>query len=200
MLVVPQATLAASDAPFVTIVDRLLGPGNGRWISLFVVISGLGCLNGWTLLASELTRTLASRGLLPAVLGDGNRFGAPWASLLMTGALATVVGLMNYSASLVGAFTKLSLIVSAANLPLYVCCSFAIFALLRSRSGGVVAGIVDRGARRHRIRGVRLLRRRLGGFHLGPRALAPGRPDLFLDALAASSSGKPRVRRKIIAT
>ena len=141
MLVVPQATLAASDAPFVTIVDHLLGPGNGRWISLFVVISGLGCLNGWTLLASELTRTLASRGLLPAVLGDGNRFGAPWASLLMTGALATVVGLMNYSASLVGAFTKLSLIVSAANLPLYVCCSFAIFALLRRDPAGLSPGL-----------------------------------------------------------
>ena len=137
MLVVPQATLAASDAPFVTIVDHLLGPGNGRWISLFVVISGLGCLNGWTLLASELTRTLASHRLLPAVLGDGNRFGAPWASLLMTGALATVVGLMNYSASLVGAFTKLSLIVSAANLPLYVCCSFALFAMLRRSPAGL---------------------------------------------------------------
>ena len=68
MLVVPQATLAASDAPFVTILDHLLGAGNGRWLSLFVVISGLGCLNGWTLLAGELTRTLASHRLLPAIL------------------------------------------------------------------------------------------------------------------------------------
>jgi APA family basic amino acid/polyamine antiporter len=137
MLVVPQATLASSDAPFVTIVDHLLGPGNGRWISLFVVISGLGCLNGWTMLASELTRTLAAHRLLPAVLGEDNRFGAPWASLLLTGVLATVVGVMNYSASLVGAFTKLSLIVSAANLPLYVCCSFALFAMLRRSPAGL---------------------------------------------------------------
>jgi APA family basic amino acid/polyamine antiporter len=137
LLVVPQATLASADAPFVTITDHLLGPGNGRWISLFVVISGLGCLNGWTLLASELTRTLASHRLLPAVLGDGNRFGAPWASLLLTGVLATAVGVMNYSASLVGAFTKLSLIVSAANLPLYVCCSLALFVLLRRDAKGL---------------------------------------------------------------
>jgi len=137
MLVVPQATLASSNAPFVTIVDHLLGPGNGRWISLFVVISGLGCLNGWTLLASELTRTLAEHRLLPEILGQDNRFGAPWASLIMTGALATTVGVMNYSASLVGAFTKLSLIVSAANLPLYVCCSFALFAMLRRSPAGL---------------------------------------------------------------
>jgi APA family basic amino acid/polyamine antiporter len=89
MLVVPQATLAAADAPFVTIADHLLGAGNGRWLSLFVVISGLGCLNGWTLLSGELTRTLASHRLLPAILGENNRFGAPWASLLLTGVLAT---------------------------------------------------------------------------------------------------------------
>jgi APA family basic amino acid/polyamine antiporter len=137
MLVVPQATLAASDAPFVTITDHLLGAGNGRWISLFIVISGLGCLNGWTLLSGELTRTLASHRLLPRILGESNRFNAPWASLLLTGALATFVGVMNYSASLVGAFTKLSLIVSAANLPLYVCCSLALFYTLSRDAKGL---------------------------------------------------------------
>jgi len=190
MLVVPQATLAASDAPFVTIVDHLLGPGNGRWISLFVVISGLGCLNGWTLLASELTRTLASRGLLPAVLGDGNRFGAPWASLLMTGALATVVGLMNYSASLVGAFTKLSLIVSAANLPLYVCCSFAIFALLRRDPAGLSPGLWIAG---------------LGGIAFAAFAFFGVGWEAFIWALVLSLLGVPiyfwmRWRRPVQAT
>jgi APA family basic amino acid/polyamine antiporter len=146
MLVVPQATLAASDAPFVTIADRLLGPGNGRWISLFVVISGLGCLNGWTLLAGELTRTLSSYRLLPPILGESNRFGVPWASLLLAGVLATLLGVMNYSATLVGAFTKLSLIVSAANLPLYVCCSFALFTLLKRSPAGISPALWFAGA------------------------------------------------------
>jgi APA family basic amino acid/polyamine antiporter len=137
ILVVPQATLATSDAPFVTILDHLISPGNGRWLSLFIVISGLGCLNGWTLLSAELTRTLAMHRLLPEVLGESNRYGVPWASLLLAGALATAVGLMNYTSSLVGAFTKLSLIVSAANLPLYVCCSLALFYLLRKSPAGL---------------------------------------------------------------
>lgn len=137
IFVVPQATLAASDAPFVTILDHLIGPGNGRWLSLFIVISGLGCLNGWTLLSGELTRTLAVRGLLPPLLGESNRYGVPWASLLLAGVLATFIGIMNFSATLVGAFTKLSLIVSAANLPLYVCCSFALFYLLRRDPAGL---------------------------------------------------------------
>jgi APA family basic amino acid/polyamine antiporter len=141
LLVVPQETLEVSDAPFVTIADRLLGAGNGRWISLFVVISGLGCLNGWTLLAGELTRTLASHRLLPAVLGESNRFGAPWASLLLAGSLATVVGILNTSPSLVSAFNTLTLIVSAANLPLYICCSIALFYLLVRSPAGLGRGL-----------------------------------------------------------
>ena len=131
MLLVPQATLAASDAPFVTILDSLLGAGNGRWLALFVVISGLGCLNGWTLLVGELGRTLATNKLLPEILGRSNRFGAPWVGLLVTGAVATFVGLMNYSDSLVAGFTLLSVIVTAANLPMYLCCALAVYVLWR---------------------------------------------------------------------
>ena len=176
LLVVPQATLAASDAPFVTIADHLLGAGNGRWLSLFVVISGLGCLNGWTLLSGELTRTLASHKLLPAVLGESNRYGAPWASLILTGVLATALGLMNYSATLVGAFTKLSLIVSAANLPLYVCCSFALFALLKKDSAGLRPGLWFAGA---------------GGIAFAAFAFKGVGWEPFLWALALAFAGVP---------
>ena len=137
MLLVPQETLAKSDAPFVTIIDSLLGEGYGRWLALFVVISGLGCLNGWTLLVGELTRTLAMNRLLPDVFSRSNRFGAPWAALLLTGALATFVGLMNYSDSLVAGFTFLSVVVTAANLPLYLCCALAIFLLWRRLPGAL---------------------------------------------------------------
>lgn len=176
LLVVPQATLAASDAPFVTIADHLLGQGNGRWLSLFVVISGLGCLNGWTLLSGELTRTLASHKLLPAILGESNRYGAPWASLILTGVLATALGLMNYSATLVGAFTKLSLIVSAANLPLYVCCSFALFALLKKDSAGLKPGLWFAG---------------LGGVAFAAFAFKGVGWEPFLWALALGFAGVP---------
>ncbi|MGQ0430025.1 MAG: APC family permease [Gammaproteobacteria bacterium] len=135
MLVVPQAQLAASDAPFVTILDRLLGPGYGRWLALFVVISGLGCLNGWTLVVAELARTLAIKRLMPEAMGQANRFGVPWVGLLVIGALATFIGLMNYSDSLVQGYTLLSVIVTAANLPLYACCAIAMFLLWKRGPG-----------------------------------------------------------------
>lgn len=131
MLLVPQETLAQSDAPFVTITDSLLGAGYGRWIALFVVISGLGCLNGWTLLVAELARTLAIKKLMPEAMGQVNRFGVPWIGLLVIGTLGTFIGLMNYSDSLVAGYTLLSVIVTAANLPLYLCVALALFVLRR---------------------------------------------------------------------
>ena len=93
----------------------------------------------------------------------------PWASLLLIGALATFVGIMNYSATLVGAFTKLSLIVSAANLPLYVCCSFALFTLLRRDRAGTLVLALARGRGWRRVCRLRFLRPRLEAVRLGAR-------------------------------
>lgn len=176
MMLVPQEMLAKSDAPFVTIIDSLLGEGYGRWLALFVVISGLGCLNGWTLLVSELTRTLAINRLLPDVFGRSNRFGAPWAALLLTGALATFVGLMNYSESLVAGFTFLSVVVTAANLPLYVCAGLAIFVLWRKVPGALPPALWLAGA---------------GGLAFAAFAFIGVGKEPFLWALALALAGLP---------
>jgi len=131
MLLIPQAELASSQAPFADLLNRLLGEGSGRWLALFVVISGLGALNGWTLLGGELTRTMAANGVLPAVLARSNRRGAPVLALVVTGALASIMVWMNYSKSLVEGFAFLSTMVTAANLPLYLCVALALVMLWR---------------------------------------------------------------------
>ena len=126
---IPEAELAASQAPFADLLDRLLGAGSGRWLSMFVVVSGLGALNGWILLTGELTRTMASHDMLPRSLSRTNRLGAPAAGLLVTGFLATAMVLMNYSKSLVEGFTFLTLVVTAAALPMYLFCAIALVVL-----------------------------------------------------------------------
>ncbi|HEY0502547.1 MAG TPA: amino acid permease [Lysobacter sp.] len=126
LLLIPQEQLARSSAPFATLLDQYLGQGNGRWLALFVVISGLGALNGWTLLVGELTRTMAVNGVLPAALTRSNQRGAPAMPLLVTGVLASVMVLMSYSRSLVDSFTLLTTVVTAANLPLYLFCALAL--------------------------------------------------------------------------
>ncbi|MHA6203781.1 amino acid permease [Dyella soli] len=131
MLLIPQAELANSNAPFALLMERYLGAGVGRWLALFVVVSGLGCLNGWTLLMGELTRTMANNGVLPAMLARDNHRGAPARALVLTGLLASVMVWMTYSKSLVAAFTFITRVVTAANLPLYLCCSLALIVLWR---------------------------------------------------------------------
>jgi basic amino acid/polyamine antiporter, APA family len=129
LLLIPSQELAAAPAPFALLMDRFVGDGFGRWLALFVVISGLGALNGWTLLVGELTRTMADNGVLPAFLSRNNKRGAPAFALIVTGIFASAMILMNYSKSLVTGFTKLTQVVTAANLPLYLCCALALAVL-----------------------------------------------------------------------
>ncbi len=129
MLLIPQSELAQSTAPFVDLLNRFSVDGSGRWLALFVVISGLGALNGWTLLVGELTRTMAVNGVLPSIFTRDNRRGAPVVALVVTGLLASAMVMMNYSRSLVQGFAFLSTVVTAANLPLYLCAALALVAL-----------------------------------------------------------------------
>jgi APA family basic amino acid/polyamine antiporter len=69
------------------------------------------------------------------MLARNNRHGAPALALLLTGALASAMVGMSYSRSLVAAFTFLTRVVTAANLPLYLCCTLALLVLWRRRDG-----------------------------------------------------------------
>ncbi len=126
LLLIPTAELAASTAPFVDVLSRTGAADHGRWMALFVAIGGLGCVNGWTLLVGELTAGMAAHGMLPAGLGRRNRRAAPARALLVTAVLASAMVLMNYNRSLVQGFTFLTQLVTAANLPLYLLCAWAL--------------------------------------------------------------------------
>lgn len=133
LLLIPQAELAHANAPFALVMDRYARPGSGRALALFVAISGLGALNGWTLLMGELTSTLAGNGVLPAALARSNKQGTPVVALLVTGTLAAALIAMSYSKSLVAAFTFLTLLSTAASLPLYLGCALALGVLWQRR-------------------------------------------------------------------
>ena len=131
ILLLEQERLAKSSAPFADLLDQFLGDGNGRLLSIFIVISGLGALNGWTLLVSELTASLGRHGFLPPKVCELNARGAPWVAMSLTAVLATGMVLMNFSKSMVDGFTFLTQVVTAANLPLYLLCSIALVVLAR---------------------------------------------------------------------
>lgn len=138
ILLIPEKQLAASTAPFADLLDRFSMAGSGRLLAAFVVVSGLGALNGWTLLTGELTHTMAVNGMLPAGLSRRNARGAPIAALVAISVLTTPMVLMNTSKSLVDAFTFLTLVITTANLPLYLCCALTL-ALLWKRGKAAVS-------------------------------------------------------------
>lgn len=131
LLLLPQAGLKQSTAPFADLLNLYWGADYGRWLALFVVISGLGALNGWTLVAGELTASFARHKTFPARMMKPNRHGAPGQALILMGLLASAMIIMNYNRSLADGFTFLSVMVTAANLPLYLIGGIALFILWR---------------------------------------------------------------------
>ncbi|HYB32135.1 MAG TPA: amino acid permease [Steroidobacteraceae bacterium] len=131
MLLLPQAELAASNAPFADLFARFLGPASGKVLAAFVIVSGLGALNGWTLILGELTVSFAKHGGFPRALGKVNAHSAPTRAFVFTGILASVMMVTNYNESMAGAFTFLSVVVTAANLPIYFGCALAVLLLWR---------------------------------------------------------------------
>ena len=129
MLLIPQATLSASNAPFADLFQLFLGTGAAKWVTAFVIISGLGALNGWTFMVGEVTQNFARHGNFPAVLGKLNRRGAPWPAFLLTGVVATGLLLLNYTDSTAGGFTLLSEAATLDNMPLYIGCALTVLIL-----------------------------------------------------------------------
>jgi APA family basic amino acid/polyamine antiporter len=105
LLLIPQAELAVSNAPFSDLFERFLGGGSARLLAVFVIISGLGALNGWTLVVGEVTQNFAKRGNFPRVLARVNARGAPTYAFLLTGAVASIMLLANYNQAMVNIFT-----------------------------------------------------------------------------------------------
>jgi basic amino acid/polyamine antiporter, APA family len=135
MLLVPQAQLSASNAPFADLFARVLGARSSQVLAIFVVIGGLGALNGWTLMLGEVTQSIARHGAFPRVLSKENKHGAPTFALVVTGSIASVMLLSNYSQSIAGMFALLSVIVTAGNLPFYFACSLSVVIGARSFPG-----------------------------------------------------------------
>ncbi len=131
MLLIPQQELAASNAPFADLFARVLGGRYGAALAAFVVVSGLGVLNGWTLLAGEVLQSMGRHGGLPAALSSENSRGAPARALLLTGILTTAALLINYMDSIAEAFGLLIVIATAATLPLYFGSTLALIVLRR---------------------------------------------------------------------
>jgi len=89
--IVPNETLRASGAPFTDAFNAIFGgTWSGKLVALFAVISGLGALNGWTMVCGEVPYAAARDRLFPQVFARTNRHGMPVFSIVSSAALASI--------------------------------------------------------------------------------------------------------------
>jgi APA family basic amino acid/polyamine antiporter len=148
LLLVPPATLAQSNAPFVDLATQFWGIGAGKLVAVFAAISAFGALNGWILLQGELPRAMAIRGEFPQIFARESVHNTPGFGLCFGSMLATILILANYQKSMVSVFTFMILLSTTACLVLYALCSLALLRLQwtrqlgAARSGSIALGIV----------------------------------------------------------
>ena len=106
---VPNAALRDSTAPFTDSANAIFG---GEWagnaVAIAAVVSGLGCLIGWTLIVAEMPQAAAKDRLFPAVFARTHR-GIPVFGIISSTVLASVLTVVSYT-SFDAVFTTLVLL------------------------------------------------------------------------------------------
>ncbi|WP_411340398.1 amino acid permease [Sphingopyxis sp. J-6] len=132
-MLLPSEVVAASIAPFPTFFSHFIGPEAGTAAAVLAAIAALGALNGFVLLAGELPRDLAHRGLVPHAFGTDNRHGVPHWSLLLAAVLATLIVYANYSRGLAELFNFMMLVTTSTTIIFYL---IGALAALKFRNEG----------------------------------------------------------------
>ena len=98
--IVPTKTLANATAPFSDAVNTMFG---GTWagdvMAIAVIISGLGALNGWTMICAEMPLAAAEDGLFPEQFKRISKNGVPAFGIIASTALASIAMAINYIGS-----------------------------------------------------------------------------------------------------
>jgi basic amino acid/polyamine antiporter, APA family len=99
MGIVPREQLVKSVAPFSDAAQILWGPWGATAISLAVILSSIGALNGWTLLMGQVPMAAARDGLFPPIFSRLSEQAVPAAGIMISAALATILVLIQAAGS-----------------------------------------------------------------------------------------------------
>ena len=124
-------TLAASSTPLADVGRSLLGPFGGLLISAGALVSTAGCLNVSTMGTGQIAMAAARDGLFPSIFARLTSRATPVFSYGIAGALASILLLLNFSDSLVGAWTFISLLATLTAMVPYAASALASLAFQR---------------------------------------------------------------------
>jgi basic amino acid/polyamine antiporter, APA family len=91
MGIVPREQLVKSVAPFSDAAQIIWGPWGATAISIAVILSSIGALNGWTLLMGQVPMAAARDGLFPSIFSRMSQQGVPAIGIMLSATLATIL-------------------------------------------------------------------------------------------------------------
>ncbi len=98
--ILSTSQLASATAPFSDAINTMFG---GTWagdvMSIAVIISGFGALNGWTMICAEMPLAAAKDGLFPERFERLSARGVPAFGIVASTVLASVAMIINYVGS-----------------------------------------------------------------------------------------------------
>jgi basic amino acid/polyamine antiporter, APA family len=94
MGVVPREELVKSVAPFTDAARIMWGSVGAVAVSIAVIVSSIGALNGWTLLMGQVPMAAARDGLFPPLFGRLSARNVPAVGIVTSALLATILVLV----------------------------------------------------------------------------------------------------------
>ncbi|MGO9408977.1 MAG: APC family permease [Acidimicrobiales bacterium] len=101
MGLVPHHALLNNGSPFVNAFQAMFPHSTwaGKFISALAVVSGIGALNGWTLIVTETSRAIAQDDMFPRPFAWADRNGTAWFGIVVGTVLPSLLMLWRYSTS-----------------------------------------------------------------------------------------------------
>lgn len=99
MGLVPHDALVDDGAPFVAGFKAIFDGADwaGKLVAAVAVISGLGALNGWTLVTAEMPFAAARDGMFPRSFAKEDSRGTPWFGIIVSTVVASALMAWSYS-------------------------------------------------------------------------------------------------------
>src|SRR5262249_10398519 len=88
----------ANQASYAAATDHIFGgTWSGDLVALAVIVSGIGALNGWTMICAEMPLAAARNGLFPRAFAHESSRGMPSVGIIASTVLASVAMLVSYA-------------------------------------------------------------------------------------------------------
>lgn len=98
--ILPAGDLALDEnkASYSAAADTIVGSGSwaGNLVALAVIVSGIGALNGWTMICAEMPLAATKDGLFPKRFGQLSGRGVPAFGIVASTALASLAVILSY--------------------------------------------------------------------------------------------------------